>query len=234
MPSAAPRLVLLPGLDGTGELFAPFVEALPKGFETEIVCYPTDRCLSPSGLNQFLYSTVSGSAPFVLIAESFSSPVAIEWAATNPPNLRGLVICAGFATSPVRGWLRFICLSLSPICFLLRPPEFVVKLLLVGADAPSPLVTAVRAAISSVRPKVLAARFRAVLACDVRSELSKVSVPTLFVQPTKDRLIGVAKLEEMRRIRPAAAVEMIAGPHLLFQREPEKTAEVVAMFARQC
>ena len=218
-------------MDGTGELFAAFLEALPEEFETEVVRYPNDCRPSFTNLTQLLRFTTS---PFVLIAESFSSPLAIEWAATNPRNLKGLVICAGFATSPVRGWRRFMCARLSPICFLVAPPAIVVKLLLVGLDAPNTLVALVRAVISSVRPKVLSARLHNVLTCDARSELSQVTVPMLFLQPTKDRLVGADRLEEMRRIRPAAAVEIIEGPHLLFQREPERTAEVVAIFARQC
>ena len=39
------RLVLLPGLDGTGELFAPFIDAL-GGFATQVVAYPPDRAMT--------------------------------------------------------------------------------------------------------------------------------------------------------------------------------------------
>jgi len=36
-------LVLLPGLDGTGNLFTNFISALPPTLSTRIVPYPTDR-----------------------------------------------------------------------------------------------------------------------------------------------------------------------------------------------
>jgi len=36
---AAPHLVLLPGLDGTGELFAPLLHALDYEFPTSVVRY---------------------------------------------------------------------------------------------------------------------------------------------------------------------------------------------------
>lgn len=39
------KLVLLPGMDGTGELFAGFVTALPDTFETTTIKYPSDNCL---------------------------------------------------------------------------------------------------------------------------------------------------------------------------------------------
>jgi len=56
----------------------------------------------------------------------------------------------------------------------------------------------------------------------------------LIIRPSHDRLVGVVKLEEMRRIKPSAAVETVSGPHLLFQREPHRSAEIVARFASQC
>jgi pimeloyl-[acyl-carrier protein] methyl ester esterase len=234
VPTANPKLVLLPGMDGTGELFDPFVKALPRSFTTEIVRYPQIGVLLPRNCSTSWDSTAFGSEPFVLIAESFSSPLAFQWAATNPPNLKGLVICAGFTTSPIRGALRSIFRLLSPFCFLVTPPASAIKLLLVGRDAPPSLVAAIRSAISSVRPEVLSRRLRVVLTCDARAELSKVTVPMLFIKPKQDRLVGLDRLEEMKEIKPSAEVEIVPGPHLLLQREPEIAAEVVARFARQC
>ncbi len=106
VPTATPKLVLLPGMDGTGELFDSFVKALPQSFTTEIVRYPPNRCLTSSELLHLVDSNAFGSEPFVLIAESFSSPLAIQWAATNPLNLKGLVISAP-DSRPVRYVGRF-------------------------------------------------------------------------------------------------------------------------------
>jgi pimeloyl-[acyl-carrier protein] methyl ester esterase len=91
-------------MDGTGTLFREFVKALPEAFESEVVRYPSDRCLSYTQLAPFVRPAISISESFVIVAESFSTPLAIQCAATNPPNLKGPVICAGFATSPVPGW----------------------------------------------------------------------------------------------------------------------------------
>jgi pimeloyl-[acyl-carrier protein] methyl ester esterase len=103
-----PKLILLPGMDGTGELFTDLLEALPDEFETEAVRYPTDGCLSYAQRMPLVKSATTISKPFVLVAESFSTRLAIQYAATHPTNLKGLVICAGFVTSPVRGWFRHV------------------------------------------------------------------------------------------------------------------------------
>ena len=65
------RLVLLPGMDGTAKLFAPFIKALPEYIGAVIVPFPTDRYLSYSELERLLARACPSVEPFVLLAESF-------------------------------------------------------------------------------------------------------------------------------------------------------------------
>jgi pimeloyl-[acyl-carrier protein] methyl ester esterase len=88
------KLVLLPGTDGTGELFRPLIERLPREIECVPVRYPGDRWMSYLDLAGFVACQCPASGPFVLVAESFSTPLAIQIAATRPENLVGLVLCA--------------------------------------------------------------------------------------------------------------------------------------------
>lgn len=227
-----PTLVLLPGMDGTGELFMDFVNALPDAFATITVRYPTGRRLSYSQLAGIVRASCPVSEPFVLVAESFSTPLAIQYAATKPLNLAALVLCAGFASSPLYGWRRCLGSLLARVLFRIPLPRFVARRWLAGLDGPPSLLTDLRAAISSVQPSVLASRARAVLACDARAELGQVTVPILYLQAKQDRLVGGPCLEEILRINPQVVVAPVAGPHLLLQREPKSTAEVLAEFVR--
>jgi pimeloyl-[acyl-carrier protein] methyl ester esterase len=227
------RLVLLPGMDGTGALFTDFVKTLPDAFDARAVRYPNDSFLPCSDLMTFVQSAAPESEQFVLVAESFSTPLAVQYAAMNPPNLMGLVICAGFVTSPVRGWKRFIVSLLAPVVFRLPFPGFATRFFLVGPDAAAPLIDAVRAATSSVRPNVLSGRLREVLACDARADLARVEVPILYLQAERDRLVSVSCLKEIQAIKRELEVVSIAGPHLILQREPERTAKAIARFMEQ-
>jgi pimeloyl-[acyl-carrier protein] methyl ester esterase len=112
-------------------------------------------------------------------------------------------------------------------------PKFVARYWLVGLCAPPLLIASVQAAISSVKPEVLSARLRAVLTCDARAELEQIPVPILYLQAKNDRLVKGSSLNEIRRIKPKIVATVIQGPHLLFQREPQRTAEVVMKFIRQ-
>ncbi len=171
------KLVLLPGMDGTGDLFSKFAAALAGEFEIATVRYPTEESLSYSELEDFVRVACPTSGPFVLLAESYSTPLAIKYAASNPENLEGVVLCAGFATSPMRGWRRFLGWLLAPVMFRIPLPDLVVKLWLAGPEASSPLIRSVRSAVSSVRPKAGCPTHRAL--CDVW-----VSPPTECVEIT--------------------------------------------------
>jgi pimeloyl-ACP methyl ester carboxylesterase len=228
-----PKLVLLPGMHGTGTLFRDLVAALPAEIETKMVDYPPDVLLSEAELAGFVRSVMPDSGPTVLLAESFSTPLAIQYAATHPPNLRGLAICVGFASRPVPGWMRFAGWMLAPSLTRLALPDFAIRRYLAGMDAPACLLSAVKAAVSSVKPAVMSARLRFVLACDMRVELGRIAVPMLLIQAAQDRLVSRSCGEEILRIRPEMAVRVIDGPHLILQREPEKAGEIVAEFVRQ-
>ena len=146
-------LVLLPGLDGTGNLFARFVFALTPCLEARIVRYPTDRSLSYADLFSFVLDAIPQSQPFVLLAESFSTPLAVRLAATNPASLKGLVICAGFIKSPLRGWMRYMTSFVQPPLFRIPPPRFLLERFLIGPQAPRALRDEVRRTCDQCLPR---------------------------------------------------------------------------------
>jgi pimeloyl-ACP methyl ester carboxylesterase len=164
------------------------------------------------------------------MAESFSSPLAIRIAAERPKNLCGVILCAGFAAGPVRGVKRRLASAMAQFLMRAPLPEWVVRTWLLGRDAPSELVTTAREVLSSVKPAVLSARLREVLACDVRGDLRKIDVPMLYLQARQDRLVSPRCLEELRTIRPEIRAVVLDGPHFLLQREPRRSAGIVAEF----
>lgn len=230
--SALTKIVLLPGMYGTGELFADFAAALPVTFASQVVAYPNDVYLSYAELLDLIRASVPVSEPYVIVAESFSTTLAIQFAATGPPNLKGMVLSAGFVTSPIRGLMRSICLFLTPIMPDLPVPEFAGGFMLFGS-APSSLQARVRDAVASAKPEVLMERARAALTCNALEELSKVRVPMLYLQAGHDRLVSSVCLEDIRRVKPEIEAVVLEGPHLLLQVMPRQAAEIVVDFVRR-
>ena len=117
-----------------------------------------------------MIDAIPRARPFALFAESFSTPLAVKVAATNPPNLRGLVICGAFIKNPVTDWLLRMKAFERPTVFRVPPPRFALEHFLIGAHAPRELRDAVCHALLSVPPDVVALRVRAVRPCDATED----------------------------------------------------------------
>lgn len=224
------RLVLLPGLDGTGQLFADFVAALPTPVVTSRVAFPCTTFLPYAELVSEVGAAAPRDSPFVLLAESFSTPLAIEYAATKPPDLRGLVLCAGFVRNPV-GRVSFLVGAFArPWIFRMRPPAFVLRHFLAGAQATPRLIDSIRHTLKSVKPEVLSARVQEVLHSDARKALRQISIPVMYLGATNDRLVPPASLAEILSVRPEVLFATIQAPHMILQREPKRAADLVVGF----
>lgn len=233
MLNEALTMVLLPGFDGTGDLFKEFVASLPPGVETRIIPYPGCEKNSYADLLNLVQAGVPTSRPIIVVAESFSVPIAVLYAATNPSNLKALILCAGFARSPVRGVLKSMLRLMGPMLFRIAPPKLMIRSLLVGSGAPDSLVNNVRRAISSVQPRVLADRLQSVLTCDVRNNLAKIKVPMLYLRARRDRIVAASWGQEIANLNPLCTIADIEGPHLLLQQNPTESAHAIMRFIKE-
>lgn len=82
-----PTLVLLPGMDGTGELFRPLLEVIGTAWPVNVVSYPVGEVLSYEQLVDHAQSCLPGG-PLILLGESFSGPIAATLAASLSDRVR--------------------------------------------------------------------------------------------------------------------------------------------------
>jgi hypothetical protein len=87
-------IVLLPGMDGTGELLGNLSDELSTHRPVQLIGYRVDRPLSYDQLIFYVRERVPNDR-FVILGESFSGPIAIEIAATDPRVVR-LVLASLF------------------------------------------------------------------------------------------------------------------------------------------
>lgn len=232
MSDHAHRCYFLPGFDGTGDLFDVLVECLPRDLEIHIVRYPKDENRTYDELVKYLETVITISEPFVILAESFSAAIAIQYAAQNPPNLKALILCAGFARAPILGLRRLILRRIGAALFGFALPGWIVRMLLVGCGAPRFLIAKVQAAVGSVHSSVLAGRLKSVLHCDVRSEVPQINVPMLYLRADRDRIVASSCGQEIANLNPLCTIAEINGPHLLLQRNPAESANAIIRFIR--
>jgi pimeloyl-[acyl-carrier protein] methyl ester esterase len=217
-------VLLLPGLDGTGELFD--ASAAPPGLTLTIVDYPRSEVVSRARLLERILAAVPREGPVVLVGESFSGPLALEVAA-RVPRLVGVVLLASFAVRP-RARALIVLLAWTMRRLPRRsPPRFAIRWFMTG-HAPA-LIERVREAISGVTPEVLSDRMRQIAEIDAREALRSCPAPVLAVVARHDRLVPRRAIARLRALRPDLHVITLPGPHLLFQHDP--TAVLAAILA---
>lgn len=223
-------LVLLPGMDGTGRLFADFVDAIGPEANTVIVSYPPDLALDYGQLEVFARDRLPTDEPFVLLAESFSGPIAVSIAASAPSGLRGLVLCCTFVTSP-RPMLKFLKLVTRVIPIGLVPIKLL-GFILLGRFSTSAARRALAEVLAQVSPKALRTRLAALFDVNVAGLLAQVRVPVLYLCATEDRVVPRAASRHISELLPEAKVIEIGAPHFLLQSAPAEAAHHVTQFIR--
>ncbi len=221
-------LVLLPGMDGTGILFEPFLQALPPELPVRVMVYPGDEPLGYEEIESFVRATLPEQGPVVLLGESFSGPVATSLAAKLAGRVSGLILCCTFVQNP-----RPMLSMFKPLANLVSPKAVPIRLtawLLLGSFATPQLRALLQRALARVSPSVLRARLNAVLTAKASSALAAVTVPVLYIQATQDALVPASAARLAMEACPAMKVIAIRGPHCLLQAAPAEAAALVTEF----
>jgi pimeloyl-[acyl-carrier protein] methyl ester esterase len=218
-------------MDGTGHLFEPFIAALGGEFQVKVVRYPAAEPLGYAELEGIARAALPLEGPYVLLGESFSGPIAIALAASAPDRLLGLILCCTFVRNPrpafagVQPLVDFLPTTWAPIHLLSH--------FLLGAFSTAKLRAMLQKALAEVSPAVFRTRLKAVLSTDVSSQLRAVSVPTLYLRASEDRLVPPSASELIAQLAPSMRVTQIHGPHCLLQAAPVDAAQAVRGFVRE-
>lgn len=225
-----PKLVLLPGLDGTGRLFAPLLEVLADRWPPRVIEFSSDGPQDYEAIDREVRARLEKSAPYVLLGESFSGPIVARIAASPPPDLRAAIFVATFATPP-----RSLALKLAaylPLTRLLAlpPPDWILRRLCLGDDAPESLLALMRAAVGESTPQAMAARLRAIADVDVRSALPRIAIPCLYLQATEDAIVPASAAEPFMKLVQNIKPARVSAPHLALQAQPMECAAAIDGF----
>jgi pimeloyl-ACP methyl ester carboxylesterase len=223
--------VLLPGMDGTGELFAPFAANLPVSDRAIIVRYPKNEIFSENDYLHLIKKALPLDEPFLIVAESFSGSFAIEIAAQEPPlkNLRALILSATFPEPPFRGLSKIAIRTFGPIAMRIPPPRPVLRYLLLDPEASEELQNLVTSSIKSVKPNVMVSRLKILLRRNVSDLLEKIDVPILALGAENDRLISKTMTHRLAAGARCSAT-WLDSPHMLLQTRPAEALSAIQQF----
>lgn len=222
-------VLLLPGLDGTGELFKPLISCLPKRIKPVPVSYPRHECRTYEELKELVTPYIPKDIPFFVLGESFSGPLSIMIAMERSDGLKGLILCATFVKNPfflLPSWMKF--LSIGPI-YRLWPSLIKIRTAVAGENY-RPVAHMALAAIRSVDPAVIAHRVKSILSVNAEKELRLCSCPILYLMGKRDKLIKRHNYRRIKAVKNEVKLKTIDTGHFILQLEPERSSEILVEF----
>lgn len=219
-------IAVLPGMDGSGLLLTDLVQRLALQRPVRLISYPNEP-LSYDDLTQFVVERIPDRR-FAILGESFSGPIAIEVAATQP-SVAGLILASSFARHP-------IAKQFAPLAGMLNlrwVPTRIVEAALLGSAGEPDLRESLGRVLAEIPHAVVTARFREVLRVDKRERLRAVSCPMLCLRGRFDRLVRKSRLNEITSSHPNCQVRVLDAPHMLLETHAAEAAITINHFCDQ-
>jgi pimeloyl-ACP methyl ester carboxylesterase len=210
-----PPLVLVPGMDGTGQLFYRQVPLVAQRYR--VATYRLrDDAPSMSVLVEDLAQVIGAltpGGPAVVVGESFGGTVALSFALARPDLVAALVVINSFPrfTPQIRLHLAIAALRIVPW----RVMPLVRRLTAFRLHSRYTHRTEMRRFMeltASTSQAGYVSRLRILTQYDVRSRLREIGAPTLFLASENDHLVpAVGQARFMAERVPHASVRVLDG-----------------------
>lgn len=242
---AGPTLLLLPGLGGTGDYWAPQIDAFAARYE---VIIHDHRGTGQSSRSLITYSVEQMASDLLalmdvleisrahMVGHSTGGAMAQIIAAEQPERLKSAVYYASWTKADAQFRLCFymrksILESQGPSGFAHTTPLFLFPPWYNRDHGEA--MDAGEAALTSRLPpaEIIASRINAILAFDQTNHLSRMSVPSLVVCAKDDILTPPYFSEQLAAGMPNARLEILEdGGHACSITRPERFNQVVLNF----
>ncbi len=214
-----PTLVLVPGLDGTAELFYRQIPLLSPHFHVLTFPLPNDSSCTMDSLVKHLANILEqvmrhrGHEKVLLCGESFGGALSLSYALTYPEHLSGLIILNSFPKirSQARLWLAPWLLKITPWGAMGLVRRFTESRLHSPHALPEDLKQ-FHQRMGNIGKAGYIRRLEILQSYDLSSELKNINTPTLFLAGELDRLIpSVQEAEFMTNQMPQASMRVLKG-----------------------
>jgi pimeloyl-ACP methyl ester carboxylesterase len=220
-------IILLPGMDGTGHFLTTLSDQLSTHRPVQVIGYPVDRPLNYDQLVSYVQERVPNDH-LIILGESFSGPIAIEIAATDP-RVVGLILASSFARHPLptqfAAFVRLVDLRWIPTSIVVAA--------LMGWRAPPKLRVHLREVLAALPQDVIRGRVLDVLRVDKCRRLREVKCPLLCLHGRADRLVSRKHVNEIVAARPDCELRWLDASHMLLATHTEAAAIAIEDFCER-
>lgn len=223
-----PILIMLPGLDGTGNLLQLPQKNLRDYFDTKIIIYPHNEELTYIELADRIEKLLPKEESFYLLAESFGGALALELAIKKPLQLKGLILSATFSKNPVL--LPSLALHFSKVPYIKYLPLPVLDYIFTSYKSTSQVVKNLQSTLKGLNYDVINYRIKEVLSLKDNPRLNEIKVPILYLQGKYDNIVSPLAYLHVKKVLPQTQKVEIDSGHMVLQCKPEQCAQVINDF----
>ena len=216
------KLVLLPGVDGTGRLFEQLLQNYSG--ETQVIPLPESGSQSHAVMAEYICKQLPDE-DVILLAESYSGSIVPHLLNMPDCRIKAVVFTASFLSPPNKSLLALA--QHAPIHWLSGLPctSFVHKALFLGRSVPSSTLKEFVEVLHSVPESVLKQRLQELQNIEIPH--IEYEVPAAYIQATQDKLVLPHKSQEMNAAFKNISYYRIEAPHFVLQAKPQESAQLI-------
>lgn len=225
-------LVLLPGLDGTGELFHDLITELNDNLNIVTVSYSQEETIEDylSSINE----KIGHNEQVILLAESFSGPIALHFITNHPEKIKCCIFSASFSKTPFLS----VCKTAAflPNWFFKNTSfqKFAIKHYCYGKYFTPSLGERTQKVINKISSTSIKQRLLLLSKQQshnlIKDKNHNIVMPCLYLQADKDRIVRKFLSNALCKALPNINKKTINGPHLLLQTKPKESAKAILSF----
>jgi pimeloyl-ACP methyl ester carboxylesterase len=222
-PEEKPLALLIPGLDGTGELFYRQTESLARRYRVCAWKYGPGADGALADLTRSIGAATESEPPHsvLVVGESFGGLVALDYVLRYGVRVRRLILVNTFPYYRRRLRVRLLSL-LTPLLRLTvarRLKECVVDRILSGEGVLPEDRRRFHEIVSRIQPEGYIRRLQIIMRTDLRPRLQDIAVPVVLLASGRDKVVPSVSEARFMAVRiPCARVyEFPEAGHALLQ-----------------
>jgi pimeloyl-ACP methyl ester carboxylesterase len=217
------KVVLLPGMDGTGILFEPFIEHAPPDIEITTIQLMQSENYSYEDQAKYVMSQI-GDDPVTLVAESYSGMVAYNMLKLGCKNIEHVVFAASFICLPSKlaKFANYFPIALAKSRLV---PKALMGQILFGKFTSPSLINYFYSALSMASGTTLSHRLHQI--AELKEPEYKISTPCTYIKPSNDIVVSKSAVTAFHKVCSNLIIHEVAGTHFVLQTNPKSCWELI-------
>jgi pimeloyl-ACP methyl ester carboxylesterase len=217
------KLILIPGMDGTGLLFEPLIKLMNDDYDYEVICLNAFKNSSAAATLNIIEKAI-GDEEVIVIAESYSGHIAHQLSLNSNLDIKHIIYAASFLENPTILTYFRCFLPLWLIRSDLLPTKLIGRLFF-GKNKSPALVSLFLKALESVKDKELKSRLEDIRYLKLPLKIS--DIPSTYVLANQDYLIRKKCVDAFELYCSKFEYKEAIGGHFIVQSNPNYFIELI-------